>query len=56
MLHRVRLDTHHLSDLQYDAAVERLHAQSAVLLSAQFDGWVDLLSAVFPIRWKTEKR
>ena len=42
MLQRVRLGTHHLSDLQHDEAVERRHAQGAVLLPAQFDGSADL--------------
>jgi len=69
MLQRVRLGTHHLSNLQHDEAAEGHHAQDAVLLSAQFDGCVDWLCAVFqlvgkpkevrvygfPITWKTLK-
>ena len=69
MLQRVRLGIHHLSDLQHDEAAERLHAQGAVLLSAQFGGCADWLCAVFqpvrklkkvstygfPISWKTMK-
>ena len=69
MLQRVRIGTHHLSVLQHDEAVEGIHAQGAVLLSAQFDGCADLLvwfsnqlenrqdvgTYGFPISWKTMK-
>ena len=69
MLQRVRLGTHHLSNLQHDEAAEGLHALDAVLLSAQFGGCADWLCAVFqlagkpkevrvygfPISWKTMK-
>ena len=56
MLQRVRLGTHHLSDLQHDEAVERHHAQDTVLLSAQFDGCVDWLCAVFQLGGKPTRR
>ena len=56
MLQRVRIGTHHLSDLQHYEAVEGIHAQGAVLLSAQFDGCADLSGAVFQPVGKPPRR